>query len=244
MRTVWLRAGSSMGSIPAGTSSGRRVTAKISSGAPAQLSQQRGDVGLVAGPMPPEDVRVDRDPRHAAPRGTRRRAPWPRALQVNSAARARPSGPSSSRRSTACAEAESDRVRVERVDPDRDAFSELAEGRARGCDHRSAAGHRLQHREAETLVERHVGNGGRAAVLPRQLAVVDLAEPAHVVAADADAAPPFGADDAELEAVEIGPVERLDQPRQVLARLERGDREDVVAALGRPVGSVNDPPTP
>jgi hypothetical protein len=43
------------------------------------------------------------------------------------------------------------------------------------------------------------------------------------------------ADDAKLEAVEVGALEAFDQALEVLARLERGHGEDVVSGLGRPV---------
>jgi hypothetical protein len=61
MRSSWFRAGSSIGSTPSGTSSGRRVIA-------AKRAQKVLDVRLVTGAAPPQHVGVDDDERigHAA----------------------------------------------------------------------------------------------------------------------------------------------------------------------------------
>src|SRR6185369_754209 len=60
----------------------------------------------------------------------------------------------------------------------------------------------------------------------RELRVRDEAEPAHAVAGELDAAPAGVADDAQLGA---GTARGLGDPGKVLARLERPDREHVVA---------------
>ena len=113
---------------------------------------------------------------------------------------------------------------------------ELAERRPGRGDDGRGAGHRLEHRQPEALVERDVGDARGPAVEPGELLVVDALEPPDAVALDADVAPALGADEAQLEAVEPRPAEALDEPRQVLPRLERRDREDVRAVRARPVG--------
>ena len=69
IRATWLVAGSSTGSIPSGTAAGLRVTAAMRqvAGDRHELAQQVLDVGLVAGALAAEHVRVDDDERrHAA----------------------------------------------------------------------------------------------------------------------------------------------------------------------------------
>ena len=89
-----------------------------------------------------------------------------------------------------------DRGRIARVDEHRRAARDLL-GRAPGArHHRRAAGHRLEHRDAEALVQRRVDEAARAAVERRELVVGDPAEPA----VDLDAAPARRADDAQLDA--------------------------------------------
>src|SRR5205823_8934894 len=89
-----------------------------------------------------------------------------------------------------------------------------------------AGGHRLEHGDAEALVERGIGDAEGAAVEPAELFVGDLAEPADVTAARVHAAPPAGARDPQLDAQ---PGRRRDRPRDVLAWFERPDGEHVVA---------------
>ena len=99
-------------------------------------------------------------------------------------------------------DARRDRVDVERIDLEGDTPRELVVGPAGGGDHRGPAGHRLQHREPEALVERDVDDRHRAAVQPCELLVVDPFEVPDPVSVDSDSAPAFGSDDAQLEPVE------------------------------------------
>ena len=62
-----------------------------------------------------------------------------------------------------------DRIRVERVDLERDAVREFAERRPSGGDHGRRAGHCLEHRQPEALVERDVGDACGPAVEPSEL---------------------------------------------------------------------------
>ena len=57
----------------------------------------------------------------------------------------------------------------------------------------------------------------------------------------ADVAPALGPDEAQLEAVEPRPAEAFDEPRQVLPRLERRDRQDVRALRARSIGAERRP---
>ena len=115
------------------------------------------DVRLVAGALPPEHVGVEEDERrrHASllgrprpslggrlPRRSRARAPGRERAQLV-APRNRPrSMPAAIERG------------VERVDEARGAVGDLLHRRARARDDRRAAGERLEHREAEALVQR------------------------------------------------------------------------------------------
>ena len=204
-----------------------------------ELAQQRADVGLVARALAAEDVGVDHDERLAHAAASRYTATVSRATLPQSKARARamPSGRSSSRRSIASLRPGGDRVRVERVDQHGRAARHLLQRAVAGGDDRRAAGHRLEHREPEALVERDVGDCTRAAVEPRELVVLHLPEPADAVARDSDAAPARRAGDQQRQAVQAGAPVGLDEPRQVLARLEGRDRQHVVAggrlAFGR-----------
>src|SRR5204862_1622660 len=97
---------------------------------------------------------------------------------------------------------------------------------------RRAAGHRLEHRDAEALIQRRVRDAERTTVETREVRVADLAQPAHAVPADLDAAPAGGTDDAQLHVVaSCG----LDEAAEVLARLECAHGEDVLAFCGRTV---------
>src|SRR5207244_7464911 len=82
----------------------------------------------------------------------------------------------------------------------------------------------------EALVERGVRHARRAAVEPRELGVADLAEPANAVTRRLDPAPAASADDAQLG---VGAPDGFDQTIEVLARLERADREHVLPLLRR-----------
>ena len=79
---------------------------------------------------------------------------------------------------------------------------ELVVGPACRGDHRSPAGHRLQHREPEALVERDIDDRHRAAVQPCELLVVDTLQVPNPVAVDSDVAPACSPHDAQLEPVE------------------------------------------
>src|SRR5581483_323400 len=100
--------------------------------------------------------------------------------------------------------------------------------RSRGHDG-AAAGERLGDRQAEALVQRDVSETAGAAVLTRELVVVDLAEPDDV-AGNADAAPAARADHAQLTA------DRRGDSHEVLSRFQRSDREHVLAARARALG--------
>ncbi len=187
----------------------------------AELAEQVAHVRLVAGPPAAEHVRVDGDELHASSLQSASTASAARS-HVKSRARASPSGTSSSRRSCASAIPAAIERGVERVDEDSGAAGDLL-GRpaARGHDRRTAR-HRLEHRDPESLVERGVDDATCAAVELRELGVGDLSHPAGHV----DSAPPARADDAELDP---GEPSRLDDAPEVLPRLERRDRKDVLA---------------
>ena len=110
-----------------------------------------------------------------------------------------------------------------------------------GRDDGSAARHRLEHRQAEALVQRRVHDTARAAVERCELGVGHLAHPAvHV-----HPSPSPRAHDTQLDTRLTG---RVDGAAEVLARLESRDRQHVVAvrawAVGREgrVDSVRDHP--
>ena len=106
---------------------------------------------------------------------------------------------------------------------------------------RDAARHRLDHRDAEALEARRVRDDGRATIETRELGVGDIAEPPDPRPVEERLlAPALGSDDGELE-VAAEQALRLDEDLEVLARLERRDREDVRRAEigGRPVGAID-----
>ena len=110
----------------------------------------------------------------------------------------------------------------------------------RRADDRRAAGHGLDHRQPEPLEPRGVREHRGAAVEPRQLVVVHVAEPDDARPVERRLlAPSLRADDRQQQVAATEQRMRLDERREILARLERGHREDVVAAeLGlRAVGS-------
>ena len=150
-----------------------------------QLAQEVAHVRLVTGALAPQHVGIDDDEvRHVSSRhsASTRSAAW---CQVNPRARSSPSGTSSSRRASASAMPGRDRLRIGGVDEDGRAARHLLGGAAAARHDRRAAGHRLQHRDAEALVERRVDEAARAAVERRQLLVRRAADPAW----DVDAAP-------------------------------------------------------
>ena len=95
-------------------------------------------------------------------------------------------------------------------------------------DDRSTAGHRLGDRHPEALEARRVDDGRCAAVEACELLVGDTAEPHDPAPVELGlVAPPRSACDREHE-LEIGEkLERLDERLEVLARLERRNREQV-----------------
>src|SRR5919106_1402968 len=115
-----------------------------------------------------------------------------------------------------------DRGGIERVDEHRGTAGHLlCRAPARGHRGRSAR-HRLENRDAEPLVERRKNEAARPSVERRELGVRDLADPAG----DVDSSPAARADDAELHFREPS---GLDDPLEVLPRLQRRDGENVVA---------------
>ena len=97
-------------------------------------------------------------------------------------------------------------------------------------DSRRPARHRLEHRDAEALVQRRVCDTERTAVQAREVVVPDLALPANPLAARLDADPTRCAGDPQLDAETL---RRLDRAREVLARLEGAHCENVVADSSR-----------
>ena len=121
-----------------------------------------------------------------------------------------------------------DRRDVERVDENRCAAGDLLHRRPDGRDDRRPARHRLEHGQPEPLVQRRVEDAASAAVERSELRIRDLADPA----VDLDTSPPACAHDAQLEP---GLARSIDDALEVLPRLERRDREDVVAVRARAV---------
>ena len=111
---------------------------------------------------------------------------------------------------------------LERVDVDGVVAGELGHRAPGARDDRAAAGERLGDRDPEALVERGVDEAAGAAVERGELVVADLAEPGDV-RRRLDVPPAAGTDDPEL-ALDGG-----GDPGEVLPRLERADREHVVA---------------
>ena len=104
----------------------------------------------------------------------------------------------------------------------------VVQGRVRRRDDRRAGGHRLGDRHAEALEARWVGDDGRSAVEPGELLVADAAEPDDTGPVELRLlAPALAADDHEREPRVAEQRERLDERAEVLARLERCDREQV-----------------
>src|SRR5207342_3730019 len=99
-------------------------------------------------------------------------------------------------------------------------------------DDGSTAGHRLEDREAEPLVERRIENASRTAVEGSEICIRYFSHPA----AHVHPAPAARPDDPELDP---GEACGLDGAGEVLAWLECGDRQHVVAPGRRPVGGEN-----
>ena len=135
-----------------------------------ERAEQILDVRLVAGALPAEHVGVDHDERiaHAAPP---RRPPGCVAAvssHENARARSRPRARSSSRRRMRLLDPGGDRRDVERVDEDCRTARDLLRRAAGRRDDGRAARHRLEHRDAEALVQRRVDEAARAAVETRR----------------------------------------------------------------------------
>src|SRR5439155_17089459 len=110
-----------------------------------------------------------------------------------------------------------------------DTSRELVDRRQVGSNDRRPARHRLEHGEAEALVEGDICGTAGTAVQPRELVVRDLAQPAHTSARHRlDVSPATRADDSKLAAVQVRAAEALDERAEVLARLERRNGEHVV----------------
>src|SRR6202023_1445072 len=88
-----------------------------------------------------------------------------------------------------------DRRDVKRVDEHRCTARDLLAGSAGARHHGAATGHRLEHWEAEALVEGRIGEAACAPVESGELRVRDLAEQPHR-AGHLDAPPAAGADHA------------------------------------------------
>ncbi len=233
MRSSCERAASSNGSTPAGTSSGWRVTATsrmpaVTSELP-ELAEEVEHVRLVAGALPPEDVRVERDDLHASSPQSSTTASAARS-HVNSRARASPAATSSSRRSSASSDPGRDRGHVERIDENGGVHRRPPPSRS-PTDVTTGVPHAIASSDGqpEALVQRRIEDAARAAVKRRELRVGNLADPA----VDLHASPATSADDAQLDACLAG---SLDGATEILARLERRDREDVVALRARALG--------
>src|SRR6476661_6791182 len=129
-----------------------------------------------------------------------------------------------------------DRIGVAWIDLD-DATGELADRRQVGGHDRCPAGHRLEHRQSESLVEGDVGRAACSPVKRSELIVRDFAEPTYAVALHGlDVTPAARADNAKLAAVQVCAPKAFDKPIEILTRLERRDGEHVIA-LGDIAGS-------
>ena len=193
----------------------------------AQLAQEVHDVRLVPRALPAEHVGVERDDLHASSLHS---------STTESAARAQLK-PLRSREAGGhelvasverVANPPRDRGDVERVDEDRRTARDLLHRRRLGRHDGRTARHRLQHGQAEALVQRRVEHAAGAAIQGRQLRVRDLPHPP----VDLDASPPTCADDPQLDS---GLTRGVHGSGEVLPRLERCDREHVVAVGARAV---------
>ncbi len=127
----------------------------------------------------------------------------------------------------------------ERVDEDRRAAGRLGQRRGLGGDDGRAAGHRLDDREAEALVERRERErGGAGEQAAQAVRALDPPEPAHAIL-EAQAChdlvelvgrEPRSADQREgdgLRAARAHDRPRLEQAGEVLARLQVAEEDDV-----------------
>ncbi len=138
-----------------------------------------------------------------------------------------------------------DRSGIVGVGAHRDIARRLVHRRVRRRHDRRPARHRLDDRHPEALEARRVDGDGGAAVEAGQLLVGDEAEPTHPRVVELRLlAPALAAGDREQDVAAEEPV-RLDERLEVLARLERGDAEDVGRAeIGRGPVAVNTSLTP
>ena len=232
MRSSCERAGSACGSIPSGTSSGCLVTATMRSPAAGAsgASSRRRLSAYVSSPVRrrPRTSASNDDGLHVSVRHrstTASARPSPREGAGALETRPRQLVAPRDRLRDACRE----RRDVGRVHEHGSPAGDLLERRAaRGHDGRPAR-HRLEHGQAEAFVQRRVDEAARAPVERRELGVRHLADPAL----DVDPAPAARSDHAQVHA---GCARGFDCAPQVLARLERGDREDVVGGHARAVG--------
>ena len=192
-----------------------------------ELAEEVERVRLVARPLPPENVRIEGHDLHARSRQIATTASAARS-QVNSRARARPGRNELVPARGSLVDARRDRRRVQGIDEDSCVARDFLHRGLAGRDDGRPARHRLEHREAETLVQRRVHDAARAAVERRELGVGHLAHPPGYV----HASPPARAHDTQLDAGLAGGV---DGACEVLTRLERRDREHVVAIRARAV---------
>ena len=141
------------------------------------------------------------------------------------------------------------RVGVEAIDLFDGAAGDFRQRRHVPRDHRRPAGHGLDHRQAETLVERRKHEHLRQAVQRRQVLerhvageadrVLDLQTLDAILDVAAQPAVRAGAHELMRQIAGLAALrEALDQLRQVLPRLDRADVED------EPVGKVVPPPDP
>ena len=127
-----------------------------------------------------------------------------------------------------------DRVHVERIHQQGRVAGDLGQARGIRRQHRRARAHRLEHREAETFVERGIGERRAARIEGCEIVVVDVAEQLRARCRggfeDRFVVPAARADEGQRVAC----AQRLrqsrpgrDQPLEVLAGLERSDGKDV-----------------
>ena len=133
-------------------------------------------------------------------------------------------------------------MRVHRIDGQPGLARGFGHGGRRAVDQGGAAGHRLQHRQAEALVEARVGDGSGAGVERGQRRVLHAAKRAHGAVRDParqrrpgfDAAPADAAGQHERRPATERRGQQCVRDRQtlqVLARLQGADGEDVARIL-------------
>ena len=151
------------------------------------------------------------------------------------AAWASPLARSSSRRASASRIDGGDRLGALGVGANRSVAAGFVERGMRRGDDRRARRHRLGDRHPEALEPRGVDDRGGAPVEARELGVGDAAEPDDARPVELRLlAPARSADDGEREPGVGKERVRLDQRAEVLARLERGHRQQVgLTEIGR-----------